>query len=156
MLRGSGEFLLPLIQNHELAQCFERAIDRRSQLSYDEQVQATYLLTQLFRNWESAFYQYRQGTLEPWLWEAWRQVILSYFHQPGVQDWWQLRRSAYSTPLQDFLESSSRPDVPLDTQNKRRSTSSAVAKADQLGDTFNRMPKTSSPAVYPNALCCLG
>lgn len=57
MLRGSGEFLLPLIQNHELAQCFERAIDRRSQLSYDEQVQATYLLTQLFRNWESAFYQ---------------------------------------------------------------------------------------------------
>ncbi len=74
-----------------------------------------YLLTQLFRNWENAFYQYRQGTLEPYLWEAWRQVILSYFHQPGVQDWWQLRRTAYSKPFQEFLESSSRPDLPLDT-----------------------------------------
>jgi hypothetical protein len=88
MVRGSGDFLLPLIQDRDLAKSFERAVDRWSQLDYEEQVQVMYLLTQLFRNWENAYYQHRQGTLEPWLWEAWQHVVLSYFHQPGVQDWW--------------------------------------------------------------------
>jgi hypothetical protein len=115
MVRGSGEFLLPLIQDRDLAKSFERAVDRWSQMDYEEQVQVMYLLTQLFRNWENAYYQYRQGTLEPWLWESWQHVVLSYFHRPGVQDWWKLRRAAYSKPFREFLESSSRPDTQLST-----------------------------------------
>ena len=110
MVRSSGDFLVPLIQDRDLARSFERAVSGWSELDSEEQVRIMYVLTQLFRNWENAFYQHRQRTLEPWLWEAWRHVILSYFHQPGIRDWWRLRRSAYSEPFRAFLESSSRPD----------------------------------------------
>ena len=36
--------------------------------------------------WENAYFQYCQNTLEPGLWQAWKGVILSYYHQPGIQD----------------------------------------------------------------------
>jgi len=69
-----------------------------------------YLLTQLFRMWENAYFQYCQNTLEPGLWQVWKGVILSYYHQPGIQDWWQLRAHANSNEFWEFLETSAAPE----------------------------------------------
>lgn len=60
-------FFAPLIRDRDLAQNFERAVGSWSELDSEEQVRVMYLLTQLFRNWENAFYQNQQGTLAPWL-----------------------------------------------------------------------------------------
>jgi hypothetical protein len=111
MVRTSGELLLPLIQDAKLARTFERVIANWGDPAIDEgdRAQAMYLLTQLVRSWENFYYQYRQGTLEDWLWNAHQYVIRSYFHKPGVQQWWQMRRAAYSQPFREFLESSTAP-----------------------------------------------
>ena len=117
MVRASGDFLLPIIQDASLARAFEQAVARWSDPSIDEErrTRVMYVLTQLFRSWENAFYQHRQGTLEDWLWKAWERVILSYFHQPGIQDWWQVRRGAYSQPFCEFLETSACPPHDIKT-----------------------------------------
>lgn len=36
-------------------------------------------------------------------------MILSYFNQPGIQEWWRLRHMAYSEPFQAFLAGASVP-----------------------------------------------
>lgn len=106
LVRHSGDFLLPLIEDPALAEAFERGVEAWSALTSRDQARVNYLFTQLFRTWENVFYQHRQGTLEAGLWASWRHVMISYFHQPGVHDWWQHRGQAYSVDFRSFLEGS--------------------------------------------------
>lgn len=112
MVQASGDFLRPLIEDAGLALTFERlAVDwADDRVGSEDRTRAMYLLTQLFRTWENVYYQWRQGMLEDWLWRAWQTVILSYFSQPGIQEWWRLRHMAFSEPFQAFLERSSAPE----------------------------------------------
>ena len=109
LVRSNGDFLTPLIQDAALAASFEGAVASWVELDEVQRPRIMYLLTQLFRHWENAFFQHQQGTLAPSLWVTWQEVILSYFHQPGIQEWWQLRRTAYSIEFREFLEASSPP-----------------------------------------------
>ncbi len=109
LVRSSGEFLTPLVQDPELAARFESAVGDWTSLEASERSQINFLFTQLFRHWENAFFQMRQGTLEPELWDAWRYAMVSYFHQPGVQAWWPTRRSVYSSTFRELLEQSAPP-----------------------------------------------
>lgn len=111
MVRASGDFLRPLIEDAALALTFERLAGdwADARVGSEDRTRAMYLLTQLFRTWENVYYQWRQGMLEDWLWRAWQTVILSYFNQPGIQEWWRLRHMAYSEPFQAFLAGASVP-----------------------------------------------
>jgi len=109
LVRSNGEWLAPLIQDAALATSFEVAVSNWAEVEEDQRPRVMFLLTQLFRHWENAFFQQQQGTLAPSLWLTWQVVILSYFHQPGIQEWWQLRRTVYSTEFREFLEASSPP-----------------------------------------------
>ncbi|NIQ57201.1 MAG: hypothetical protein GWN71_28625 [Gammaproteobacteria bacterium] len=102
MVRSSADFLDPLIRDGSLARLFE----------------------------SNVFYQSRQGTLEPWLWEAWRTVMLSYFHPPGIRAWWEDRRTAYSEPFRQFLETSEPPSVRIRTTQEMEPRSSARRPAE--------------------------
>jgi hypothetical protein len=115
MVRTSGDFLSPLIEDPELAAAFERAVASWPEVDPRSRERVMYLLTQLFRNWENAFFQWKQGTLAQGLWAPWRRVILSYYHQPGLQEWWKVRKTAYSEEFQRYLESSEPPPVSIRT-----------------------------------------
>jgi hypothetical protein len=122
MVRSSSDFLAPIIQDGDLAKVFESVTEAwpHPELDAKDRARGNYLLTQLFRTWENVFYQARQGTLETWLWVAWRTVILSYYHQPGIQAWWQTRHMAYSEPFREFLESSDPPPDRIRTTGELR------------------------------------
>jgi hypothetical protein len=109
LVRSNGEWMAPVIQDAALAASFELAVDSWADVDEVQRPRVMYLLTQLFRHWENAFFQQQQGTLVPSLWDTWQGIILSYFHQPGIQEWWQLRRTVYSTEFRAFLEASSPP-----------------------------------------------
>jgi hypothetical protein len=109
IVRSNGDWLAALIADPALASSFEEAVGKWSRVPEADRPRLMYLLTQLFRHWENLFFQQRQGTLEPGLWETWRGIITSYFHQPGIQEWWRLRRDAYSVDFRDFLEHSPAP-----------------------------------------------
>ena len=115
LVRSNGDWLAPIIQDAALAESFEAAVDSWVEVEEAQRPRVMYLLTQLFRHWENAFFQHQQGTLAPSLWLTWQRIILSYFHQPGIQEWWQLRRTAYSTEFREFLEASSPPESGIRT-----------------------------------------
>jgi hypothetical protein len=115
LVRSNGHWLAPLVQDAALAASFEVAVENWTDVAEVQRPRLMYLLTQLFRHWENAFFQHQQGALAPNLWLTWQGIILSYFHQPGIQEWWQLRRSAYSTEFREFLEASSPPPSGLRT-----------------------------------------
>jgi hypothetical protein len=115
LVRSNGDWLWPVIRDATLAANFEAAVGSWTGIAEAERPRVMYLLTQLFRHWENAYFQQEQGTLAPSLWDTWQGIILSYFYQPGIQEWWKLRRTAYSTRFRDFLESSSPPDTVIRT-----------------------------------------
>jgi len=115
LVSSNGDWLWPVINDPVLAANFEIAVASWAEVPKEQRTRIMYLLTQLFRHWENAYFQQEQGTLAPSLWETWRGIILSYFHQPGIQEWWQLRRTAYSNEFRGFLEASSPPAASIRT-----------------------------------------
>ena len=64
-----------------------------------------------FKHFEQIFAQYQQGLIGAKEWEAWNEHIRMQFHQPGVQWWWQLRRTAFSEPFRTYLDNSVPPKM---------------------------------------------
>ncbi len=90
----------------EVAQLLAAGVEDWDNLAAVDRSRLLHGFFSLFKNFENAYYQYRQGTLEPGLWEGWSLLMRSYYARPGVQSWWQLRRKAFSTEFREFLESS--------------------------------------------------
>ena len=64
----------------------------------------------LFKHYENMHLQFGKGRISEDEWEPWSNHIQMYFHQPGVQSWWELRRSAFSPRFRDFLDNCEAPD----------------------------------------------
>jgi hypothetical protein len=111
------ELLKPLVEDKELAKNFaknfEKVVENWKNLDIDNERRINFLFKEFFKTWESWYYQYRKSTLESWVWESHKNVMFSYFNKPGVQEWWSLRRQAFSKESRDFLENSSEPDNPI-------------------------------------------
>jgi hypothetical protein len=95
----------PLAQDQKLARLFETAVEDWEGVSFEDRSRLVYLLFSVFKEFENLFYQHRQGTLDPGLWEGWDNLILSYYSMTGVQTWWQMRRRAFSRDFREYLES---------------------------------------------------
>ncbi len=65
-----------------------------------------------FKHYEHMYVQYEQSLLDEQTWLAWSEHIRMYYHQPGVLRWWQMRRTTFIPSFREFLESSSKPDMP--------------------------------------------
>ena len=63
----------------------------------------------LFKHYENMHLQFGKGRLSEAEWEPWSNHIQMYFHQPGVQTWWGLRKAAFSRDFRDFLDESKPP-----------------------------------------------
>jgi hypothetical protein len=64
------------------------------------------LLFSTFKLFENAWFQQRQGTLDPQQWQGWDAYIRMYYHRPGVKDWWRLRRAAFAPGFGNYVENS--------------------------------------------------
>jgi hypothetical protein len=106
LARGQADIFQALLINPALNEIQERGSNAWDELSVEEKRVCNLILVQNFRFWENAFYQWREGMLEPWLWESQKNVMLSHFYRPGVQQWWSQRRMAFSREFGRFLEDS--------------------------------------------------
>ena len=71
------------------------------------------MLFALFKLFENAWFQQRQGTLDLQQWEGWELYMLAYFHRPGVRTWWAMRRATFAPGFRAYLENSKPvPNVP--------------------------------------------
>lgn len=119
IVNSNTGFLEQLIKNPHLSKLFEKSVESWDKLSLDDKRTANFLFIQLFRLWENMFYQNKMKTLEPWLWEnSHKNTILSYFHQPGVQQWWSHRKQTFAPEFRTFLESSTKPENEIQVMDK--------------------------------------
>lgn len=63
----------------------------------------------LFKHYENMYLQHKKGRISEAEWEPWSNHIEMYFHQPGVQTWWNLRKAAFSPVFRAFLDASIAP-----------------------------------------------
>ncbi|MBS0384586.1 MAG: hypothetical protein JSS00_04470 [Proteobacteria bacterium] len=63
----------------------------------------------LFKHYENMYLQFKKGRISEAEWQPWSNHIEMYFHQPGVQTWWGLRKAAFSAVFRDFLDNSVAP-----------------------------------------------
>ena len=65
----------------------------------------------MFKHFEMMHVQYRQGVMDQETWDAWSEHVRMYFHQPGAQAWWSLRRATFVPDFRKYLESSAPPQM---------------------------------------------
>lgn len=66
----------------------------------------------LFKHYENMFLQYKNGLVDAADWTPWSNHIQMYFHQPGVQSWWAIRKAAFSPAFRAYLEATTKPAEP--------------------------------------------
>ncbi len=69
-----------------------------------DRLRAVATLFATFKVFENAWFQKRQGTLDPEQWEGWDLHIRVYYHRPGVKTWWSLRRTMFAAGFRSYVE----------------------------------------------------
>jgi len=72
----------------------------------EDRIRAVPFIFATFKLFENAWFQQRQGTLDPQQWEGWDVYIRMYHHPPGVKTWWLMRRAAFAAGFRDYVETS--------------------------------------------------
>ncbi len=65
-----------------------------------------------YKHYENMFVQYENGLVDKAAWEPWSYHMRLYFHQPGVQSWWAIRKDSFTPAFRAFLEKAPRPEAP--------------------------------------------
>lgn len=81
-------------------------------LAEDDRTKFVSILFALFKHYENMFLEHRDGRVSAEVWAPWSLHMRIYFHQPGVQTFWALRKEAYTASFQAFLESTQKPNEP--------------------------------------------
>src|SRR6266566_3377336 len=112
--RDGGEFACPIDsrsdptngRGSELMRAFHVVVEDWYGATGDDRMRALPLFFSTFKLFENAWFQQRQGALDPEQWQGWDAYIRMYYHRPGVKVWWQLRRAAFAAGFRDYVESS--------------------------------------------------
>src|SRR5919109_1503982 len=103
LTRGIAEILSG--QTPEILRSFARVLENLESASEEDRLRALPQLFALFKLFENAWFQQRQGTLDREQWQGWDAYIRTYYHRPGVKTWWRMRRAAFASGFRDYIES---------------------------------------------------
>ena len=73
-----------MIGGQEALRVFEAAQESYGDLAEEDQVLARTLFFQLFLMYESLYYQYVDGVVDPDMWEGRRILMFNFLEMPGV------------------------------------------------------------------------
>lgn len=99
------DLLSPQAHDLEFTRAFARVTKDWNGSSEEDRARTASVLLAVFKLFENAWFQKRQGTLDPQQWEGWEAYARMYFHLPGVQTWWQMRRAAFASGFRNYIES---------------------------------------------------
>ena len=74
------------------------------ELSAEEFSHATSLLAAIFTTFDNHYYQYRQGTLDEEIHEAYRARLELVMESEGVRDFWDLRSPLHTRAFQAYVD----------------------------------------------------
>ena len=100
------DLFAPLAHDPSVMRAFIAVVESWDAASEEDRVRAVPIMFGTFKLFENAWFQKRQGTLDPEQWEGWDVYIRIYYHRPGVKTWWLMRRAAFAAGFRHYLESS--------------------------------------------------
>ena len=92
-----------MIANPELSAIFTRGLSGVNGLSVEEQASFASILSSISRTLESFYFQKEKGNLEPALFEGWIIQYLDLHANPGVQEYWGMRKHQFSDQFVEFI-----------------------------------------------------
>ena len=106
LAQSIADVIRPMAEDRALMRAFHTVVEDWYKATDDDRMRALPLLFSTFKLFENAWFQQRQGTLEPQQWEGWDAYIRMYYHRPGVKVWWRMRRAAFAAGFRDYIERS--------------------------------------------------
>jgi hypothetical protein len=100
------DLLGPQALNPDSLRAFSVVTENWEAASEEDRARAVPFIFATFKLFENAWFQQRQGTLDPQQWEGWDAYIRIYYHRPGVKRWWTMRGAAFAAGFRDYLERS--------------------------------------------------
>jgi hypothetical protein len=97
------DLLQMLATDDKLADIWIRGLRDFGSLAEGERVRFTSALGFLFRVFEEAFFQWKEGHLDDEVWHGFESPMTDIVAYPGVQDWWNTRSHWYSAPFQELI-----------------------------------------------------
>jgi hypothetical protein len=104
LAKSISDVIRPAAEVPELMRAVHDVAEDYHNASKEDLLRSLPLLFSLFKLFENAWFQHCQGTLDPGQWQGWDAYIRMYFHRPGIQDWWQLRRAAFAPGFCNYLQ----------------------------------------------------
>jgi hypothetical protein len=99
------DFLQTLANDGELADIYLRGVRDFDSVKDADLIRFSSALGFLFRVFDEAFFQWKEGHLDPHVWLGFESPIADMVAYPGVRDWWAGRSHWYSIPFQEFIQS---------------------------------------------------
>jgi hypothetical protein len=96
--------LLPA-QAPEVLRSFAAVVEDRHGASEEHRIRALPFMFAMFKVFENAWFQQRQGTLDSEQWRGWDAYIRTYYHRPRVRTRWSMRRAAFAPGSCNYVES---------------------------------------------------
>ena len=93
-----------MFANENISDIFVRANKDYSSLSEAESVQLIVIVTGLFRAWENAFLENKDGNLVPSVWLALSNDYTQLMGAASIRYIWTLRKQNYNTEFQKYVE----------------------------------------------------
>jgi len=87
-----------------LTRAFATAVEDWHKATEEDRLRAIAVLFSIFKLFENAWFQQRQGALEREQWEGWDLYVRVYYHRPGVQVWWADRRGMFAVGFRKYVE----------------------------------------------------
>lgn len=94
----------PQSYDPELMRSFAAAVDDWHGATVEDRTRAVATLFITFKLFENAWFQQRQGTLDPEQWEGWDLHMRVYYHRQGVQVWWSDRKGMFAAGFRKYIE----------------------------------------------------
>ena len=106
LAQSIADVIRPMAEDRDLMRAFHVVVEDWHNATEDDRMRALPLFFSTFKLFENAWFQQRQGTLDPQQWQGWDAYIRMYYYRAGVKDWWRLRRAAFAAGFRDYVESS--------------------------------------------------
>ena len=91
-------------EDSEISKIYNKGLVEPEELSIDERIRFTWVLTEMFGAFEYMHYQQRKGDLPEEIWNRWVETIKFWLTYPGVRGWWYGKPSPFSDEFCSFVE----------------------------------------------------
>jgi hypothetical protein len=96
--------VLEISRGKEFTDIYWRGLSGLSNLRGSETAAFGAWAINIFRIWESCYFQWRDGVLDDRLWTGWEAQFRDLFGYPGIREMWSVRRHQFNEEFREYAD----------------------------------------------------